>query len=73
MFLSTVTLISAPIAEANGLTATPTTTARVAPSSTTTLSGLSIAGATGNVRATLSTDRGTLQITSTSGLTLGYG
>jgi large repetitive protein len=55
------------------LTVTPTTTARVSPSSSGVLTGLSISGdTTDTLQATVATDLGTLSISTTTGLTLAY-
>jgi hypothetical protein len=60
-------------AATGGLTVTPSTTARVSPSTTATLTGLSISGdATDTLQATLSTDLGTLALPTQTGLTLAY-
>ncbi|HEY5025664.1 MAG TPA: fibronectin type III domain-containing protein, partial [Acidimicrobiales bacterium] len=55
------------------LTVTPTSTVFVTPSSATTLTGLSISGdTTDQLQTTVSTNLGTLSITTTTGLTLAY-
>jgi hypothetical protein len=55
------------------LTVTPTTTTFVPPNSTTALAGLSISGDTADtLQATVSTDIGTLTISTTTNLTLAY-
>jgi len=55
------------------LTVSPTTTVFVTPSSSTTLSGLSISGdTTDQLQTTVATNLGTLSITTTTGLTLAY-
>jgi hypothetical protein len=61
-----------PAAAAPELSATPTTTARVGPGSTTTLDGLSVSNGSGTLQATLSTTDGELSFPTTTGLTLGY-
>ena len=66
-------VVAPPTSAAGNLTVTSTTTTRVAPNATTTLSGLSVSGDTVNtLQATLATDLGTLSLTTTTGLTLGY-
>ncbi len=55
------------------LAVSPTSTVFVTPSSSTTLSGLSISGdSTDQLQATVATNLGTLSITTTTGLTLAY-
>lgn len=57
------------------LTATSTTTTAVAPNATTPLGGVSVGGLTADdtIQVTVSTDRGSLAVGTTSGLVLGYG
>ncbi len=66
-------IASAQVAQAAPLTATSTSTTRVAPGATTALDGLSVGGTDGlDTRTTLATDVGTLTITTTSNLTLEF-
>src|SRR3984957_3413420 len=56
------------------LTVSPTSTVLVTPNSTTALSSLSVSGdTTDTLQATIATNLGTLSISTTTGLTLGYG
>ncbi len=56
------------------MTVTPTSAVLVAPNSSGALTGLSVSGdAVGQVQATVATTIGTLMISTTTGLTLGYG
>lgn len=80
LFVATATALAAVlpmtfsgVAEAAPLVATSTTTTRVVPNATTALDGLSIGGSDGAAtRVTLSTDVGTLSISTTTNLTLAF-
>ncbi len=72
--LAGMVLLAGPASATPTLTVSPTTTILATPSSTTSLSGLSISGdTTDTLQATVATSLGTLGISTTTGLTLAYG